>query len=94
MLSVQQFRMFDFAFCALIKVLLFPLYWDLSSFLATIYPNYLYLSLKCQPLISSFLPEASSSLLVSSSLRDICPYKPDCVSTGILFVYCFQGLEI
>lgn len=67
MLSVQQFRMFDFAFCILIKCLVFPLYWDLSSFCATIYLKYFFL-FKYQPLISSFLPQVSSSLLVSSFL--------------------------
>lgn len=74
---------------------LFPLYWTPSPFLAAVYLKYFSFVPQHKPLIASFLPRVSSSLFVSSLLQnDICPYKPACVSTGILFVYCFQGPEI
>lgn len=87
--------MFDFAIRTLIKVLPFPLYWDLSSFLTTIYLNYLFWSLKYKPLISSSLPQMSSSQLVSSFLfMTFALINLPVFPLGILFVYFFQGPEI
>lgn len=55
----KNLRRFEFALCTLMKHLLFPFYWDLSSFRAVIYLKYFFLSLKYPPLISSFLPQVS-----------------------------------
>lgn len=86
----KQLRRLNLAFSTLINYLLYPLYWDLSSFCAAIYLKYFFLSLKYSPLICSFLPPVS--LLCLSSLFFTITFLLTSVSIAFfLFVYCFQG---
>lgn len=86
--------MLDFAFCTLIKVLLFLLYLGLSLFLTSIYLNYFFWSLKYQPLISSCLPQGSNSVVCPFLCMTFALINLPVFPLGILFVYCFQGPEI
>lgn len=93
--SLQQLRMFNLTISTLINVLQFPLYWDLSSFLSIIYLNYICWFFKYNPLISSFLPQISSWLLVSSFLfMTFALVNLPVFPFGILFVYFLWGPEI
>lgn len=94
MLCVKQFSLLDFS-CALIKVLLCLLYWDLSSFPASIYLCYFFMFLKYPPFVYPFLPQVSSSLSVSSFLcMTFALINLPVFPLGILFVYYFQWPEI
>lgn len=87
--------MFNLTISTLINVLQFPLYWDLSSFLSIIDLNYICWFFKYNPLISSFLPQISSWLLVSSFLfMTFAPVNLPVSPFGILFVYFLWGPEI
>lgn len=84
--------MVNLTISTLINVLQFPLYWDLSSFLSIIYLNYICWFFKYKLLISSFLPQISSWLLVSSFLfMTFALVNLPVFSLGILFVYFFVG---
>lgn len=79
----------DFS-CALIKVLLCLLYWDLSSFPASIYLCYFFMFLKYPPLVSPFLPQVSSLLVSSFLCMTFALINLSVFPLGILFVYYFQ----
>lgn len=83
----------DFS-CALIKVLLCLLYWDLSSFPASIYLCYFFMFLKYPPLVSPFLPQVSSLLVSSFLCMTFALINLSVFPLGILFVYYFQWPEI